>query len=134
MTPTQPDILTCGVCQKPFALGDIIKFIQHKMAACNKENYLAPFGDGDAVRHHDGSDSDDQNGVERAGDGLPLGVVNARRPSISAPINSKKVRPQRQGPRRPPRRPPCRDAPAIRRRGMRKTRNTFCFRLWRVNI
>lgn len=83
VTPSQPDILTCGVCQKPFALGDIIKFIQHKMAACNKENYLAPFGDGDAVRHHDGSESDDQNG-------LPLGVVNARRPSISAPINSKK--------------------------------------------
>ena len=92
---SQPDILTCGVCQKPFALGDIMKFIQHKVAACNKENYLAPFGDGDAARHNDGSDSDDQNGGGDRGDGalpVPLGVVNARRPSISAPINSKKVR------------------------------------------
>lgn len=85
---TQPDILTCGVCQKPFALGDIMKFIQHKVVACNKENYASPFSDADAARHHDGSDSDDQNGV---GLPLPLGVVNARRPSISAPISSKKV-------------------------------------------
>ncbi|KAE8741520.1 hypothetical protein FOCC_FOCC012948 [Frankliniella occidentalis] len=77
--------MTCGVCQKPFALGDIMKFIQHKVASCNKENYLAAFGDSDAARHHDGSDSDDQKEGT-----LPLGVVNSRRPSISAPISSKK--------------------------------------------
>lgn len=33
------DILTCGSCQKTFALGDIVKFIQHKVLQCNKENY-----------------------------------------------------------------------------------------------
>lgn len=33
------DTLTCGVCQKDFALADIVKFIQHKVLTCNKENY-----------------------------------------------------------------------------------------------
>jgi len=93
LTPPQhPDILTCGVCQKPFALGDIMKFIQHKVAACNKENYLSSAGE-DLRHHQDGSDSDDPQGI-CGGQGslhLPLGVVNTRRPSISAPISSKKV-------------------------------------------
>jgi hypothetical protein len=31
--------LTCGVCRKDFALADIVKFIQHKVLTCNKENY-----------------------------------------------------------------------------------------------
>ncbi|XP_067638138.1 B-cell lymphoma/leukemia 11A isoform X2 [Eurosta solidaginis] len=33
------DMLTCGSCQKTFALSDIVKFIQHKVLQCNKENY-----------------------------------------------------------------------------------------------
>ena len=33
------DTLTCGVCKKEFALADIVKFIQHKVLTCNKENY-----------------------------------------------------------------------------------------------
>merc|ERR1712223_1493051 len=33
------DTLTCGVCRKDFALADIVKFIQHKVLTCNKENY-----------------------------------------------------------------------------------------------
>uniref|UniRef100_A0A182Y6K0 BCL-11A-like CCHC zinc finger domain-containing protein n=1 Tax=Anopheles stephensi TaxID=30069 RepID=A0A182Y6K0_ANOST len=33
------DILTCGSCQKTFALSDIVRFIQHKVLQCNKENY-----------------------------------------------------------------------------------------------
>lgn len=33
------DILTCGTCQKSFALAEIVKFIQHKITQCNKENY-----------------------------------------------------------------------------------------------
>lgn len=33
------DMLTCGSCQKTFALADIVKFIQHKVLQCNKENY-----------------------------------------------------------------------------------------------
>ena len=35
------DTLTCGVCRKEFALADIVKFIQHKVRTCNKENYTA---------------------------------------------------------------------------------------------
>ena len=35
------DTLTCGVCRKEFALADIVKFIQHKVLTCNKENYTA---------------------------------------------------------------------------------------------
>ena len=35
------DTLTCGVCRKEFALADIVKFIQHKVLTCNKENYNA---------------------------------------------------------------------------------------------
>ena len=36
---TVQDILTCGSCQKQFALSDIVKFIQHKVVQCNKENF-----------------------------------------------------------------------------------------------
>lgn len=69
------DMLTCGVCQKPFMLADIVKFIQHKVLACNKENYSC--GEGNII---DSADSDDGSG------GISLGVVNTRRPSISAPM------------------------------------------------
>ncbi|GLV31229.1 uncharacterized protein CBL_10961 [Carabus blaptoides fortunei] len=74
------DILTCGSCQKPFALSDIVRFIQHKIVSCNKENFASghcfPTSDRDR-------DADDGT--------LPLSVVNTRRPSISAPINTKKA-------------------------------------------
>lgn len=40
------DILTCGSCQKTFALADIVKFIQHKVLQCNKENYGQCFPQG----------------------------------------------------------------------------------------
>jgi hypothetical protein len=46
----QQDVLTCGFCQKNFLLSDIVKFIQHKVLACNKENYNY---------HCDPHDSDD---------------------------------------------------------------------------
>jgi len=90
------DILTCGVCQKPFALADIVKFIQHKVLACNKENYSLGFSGGD---HRDANNTDSDDGDGGGGGGgsgsaslpVPLGVVNTRRPSISAPINSKKA-------------------------------------------
>ncbi|KAJ9576371.1 hypothetical protein L9F63_006770, partial [Diploptera punctata] len=85
------DILTCGVCQKPFALADIVKFIQHKVLACNKENYSLGFSSGD---HRDANNTDSDDGDGSGGGGsssVPLGVVNTRRPSISAPINSKKA-------------------------------------------
>ncbi|KAL1138580.1 hypothetical protein AAG570_008643 [Ranatra chinensis] len=76
--PAHQDVLTCGVCQKPFALADIVKFIQHKVLACNKENYLGCHEGGRNNNNNiDSGDSDDG-----------LGVVSSRRPSISAPIKS----------------------------------------------
>uniref|UniRef100_A0A0K8T9X5 C2H2-type domain-containing protein n=1 Tax=Lygus hesperus TaxID=30085 RepID=A0A0K8T9X5_LYGHE len=72
MQQQHSDVLTCGACQKPFALGDIVKFIQHKVLACNKENYSCdPTGP-----LLESGDSDDGG----------VGVVNSRRPSISAPM------------------------------------------------
>ncbi|XP_059222554.1 B-cell lymphoma/leukemia 11A [Stomoxys calcitrans] len=71
------DILTCGACQKAFALSDIVKFIQHKVLQCNKENY------GQCTNQGPSNDRIDPE------DGRPLGVVN-RRPSTSAPISTRK--------------------------------------------
>ncbi|CAL1261035.1 unnamed protein product [Larinioides sclopetarius] len=39
------DILTCGVCRKDFPLADIVRFIQHKVQLCNKENCLNIYDD-----------------------------------------------------------------------------------------
>ncbi|ETN58070.1 hypothetical protein AND_010352 [Anopheles darlingi] len=33
------DILTCGSCQRTFALSNIVRFIQHKVLQCNKDTY-----------------------------------------------------------------------------------------------
>ncbi|XP_067011883.2 B-cell lymphoma/leukemia 11A isoform X2 [Anabrus simplex] len=87
--PVPQDLLTCGVCQKPFALADIVKFIQHKVLACNKENYSLGFS-GTDHRDANNTDSDDAGGGSSS-TSVPLGVVNSRRPSISAPITTKKV-------------------------------------------
>lgn len=35
------DVLTCGSCQRPFALSDIVRFIQHKVLTCHKEPYAS---------------------------------------------------------------------------------------------
>ena len=63
-----------------FLLGDIVKFIQHKVKRCNKENRepLAPQDDG----YHDQDGEDATVGENKA-------VINVRTPSISAPINRK---------------------------------------------
>ncbi|KAK5643663.1 hypothetical protein RI129_007508 [Pyrocoelia pectoralis] len=74
------DILTCGVCQKPFALSDIVRFIQHKVVSCNKENFSTGHCFQGADRERDSDDG-----------GLPLSTINTRRPSISAPISGKKA-------------------------------------------
>ncbi|XP_024085005.1 B-cell lymphoma/leukemia 11A isoform X2 [Cimex lectularius] len=73
MQQQHSDVLTCGACQKAFALGDIVKFIQHKVLACNKENYSC---EPPAGNNPESGDSDDGG----------VGVVNSRRPSISAPM------------------------------------------------
>ncbi|XP_022242404.1 B-cell lymphoma/leukemia 11A-like [Limulus polyphemus] len=65
------DVLTCGVCQEDFALSDIVKFIQHKVHNCNKEN-CAYYngGDIDGLRKNDDSSN----------------AFQLRQPTISATI------------------------------------------------
>lgn len=75
--PSTQDILTCGSCQKHFALSEIVRFIQHKIQQCNKENYGQCMTQG-PLNDRDGGD-----------DGRPLSLSN-RRPSISAPIANRK--------------------------------------------
>ncbi|KAF4532167.1 hypothetical protein B566_EDAN002229 [Ephemera danica] len=79
------DILTCGACQKPFALADICKFIQHKVLSCNKENYSLGY----QASEHDPNTDSEGDGGGGGGSMQPLSV-NSRRPSISAPISGKK--------------------------------------------
>ncbi|KAH6926042.1 hypothetical protein HPB50_013087 [Hyalomma asiaticum] len=61
----QQDFLTCGVCQKEFALSDIVRFIQHKVHSCNKENCLL----------FDGSPGEDDFDADRPD--LPVGSAAA---------------------------------------------------------
>ncbi|XP_030759019.1 B-cell lymphoma/leukemia 11B isoform X3 [Sitophilus oryzae] len=77
LSDSHQDILTCGICQKHFALSDIVRFIQHKIQTCNKENFGQCYINPERER-----DNDDGS--------LPLSSINSRRPSISAPISSKK--------------------------------------------
>lgn len=72
------DTLTCGSCQKVFVLSEIVKFIQHKVHSCNKEN-------SNYIIVEDGSKADfddDEN--------PPTGPLVSRVPSISAPICNRK--------------------------------------------
>ncbi|XP_013773270.1 B-cell lymphoma/leukemia 11A-like [Limulus polyphemus] len=66
------DILTCGVCQKDFALSDILKFIQHKVRSCNKENCLL---------------YDERNDISGEENEEDTTAMPTRRSSISAPIS-----------------------------------------------
>uniref|UniRef100_A0A336LNI0 CSON005640 protein n=1 Tax=Culicoides sonorensis TaxID=179676 RepID=A0A336LNI0_CULSO len=74
---TMQDILICGSCQTKFTLADIVKFIQHKVLHCNKENYGHCYQQGEST---DRGPNDDQS----------IGLQNIRKTSISAPISSKK--------------------------------------------
>ena len=49
------DTLTCGVCQKDFALADIVKFIQHKVLTCNKENHPCKSKSSSSATNENGS-------------------------------------------------------------------------------
>lgn len=53
------DTLTCGVCSKDFALADIVKFIQHKVLTCNKENYCKKSGTATENGKENGDTDDD---------------------------------------------------------------------------
>lgn len=95
-TTTTHDILTCGSCQKTFSLSDIVKFIQHKVLQCNKENYGQCFTQGKLKRlihslidAYNGGKLSGTSGDRDSDDGRPLSLANSRRPSISAPISRK---------------------------------------------
>lgn len=81
-----PDSLTCGVCRKEFPLAEIVRFIQHKVHSCNKENYRLSGQSGGRPSRGEG----DAVSVESNG---PAGAqsVCSRLPSISAPINARKL-------------------------------------------
>lgn len=70
------DTLTCGSCQKVFVLSEIVKFIQHKVHSCNKEN-------SNFILLEDGGHDHEE------GPAAPLQRVGAA-PSISAPICNRK--------------------------------------------
>lgn len=78
-----PDSLTCGVCRKEFPLAEIVRFIQHKVHACNKENYRLAGQSGGRPGRDDAVSAEAANG--------PAPSVCSRRPSISAPINARKL-------------------------------------------
>jgi B-cell lymphoma/leukemia 11A len=93
---TANDILTCGTCQKTFALAEIVKFIQHKVLQCNKENYGQCFTQGklkqmilSLIEAYNGGTLSGTSGDRDSDDGRPLSLANSRRPSISAPISRK---------------------------------------------
>jgi hypothetical protein len=90
-----PDSLTCGVCRKEFPLGEIVRFIQHKVLSCNKENYRVMCAR--SGRGGGGPDGDDLplqidgGGSSGSTASVATGSVCLRRPSISAPINSRRL-------------------------------------------
>ncbi|GBP43454.1 hypothetical protein EVAR_16028_1 [Eumeta japonica] len=68
------DTLTCGACRRAFALADIVRFIQHKVSACDKD-----------LAYHThcysaGPNSDPEDGP-RPGQ-VSSGGTGARRPSL----------------------------------------------------
>ncbi len=80
----EQDFITCGDCQHEFKLCDIVKFIQHKVNGCNKEN-VDPFNE-----HNDSGAPEPPEALAIAGDGPSSSsgssLISNRRTSISAPI------------------------------------------------
>ena len=66
------------MCRKEFPLAEIVRFIQHKIHSCNKENYRLAGQSGGRPGRDDPVESSSTS-------------VCTRRPSISAPINAKKL-------------------------------------------
>ncbi|XP_058115854.1 B-cell lymphoma/leukemia 11A [Anopheles ziemanni] len=76
------DILTCGSCQKTFALSDIVRFIQHKVLQCNKENYGQCFTQGSSGGAD--RDSDDGRRLMLANTSGGLATRRASMPNVSS--------------------------------------------------
>jgi hypothetical protein len=73
-----------------------VKFIQHKVLQCNKENYGQCFTQGklkqmilSLIEAYNGGPLSGTTGDRDSDDGRPLSLSNSRRPSISAPISRK---------------------------------------------
>jgi hypothetical protein len=82
------DTLTCGVCRKEFALADIVKFIQHKVLTCNKENYRCTAENGGDSTASGESDVDATTGPGTGANSTPISRTTTpqhqpRRHSIS---------------------------------------------------
>ena len=82
------DTLTCGVCRKEFALADIVKFIQHKVLTCNKENYRCATENGGDSTASGESDVDATTGPGTGANSTPISRTTTpqqqpRRHSIS---------------------------------------------------
>ena len=76
--------MTCGKCQREFALYDINKFIQHKVSRCNKENVQPTSCDDDVTKRRADDTDDDSDDVtatsKRGGGGVKLGHNHVDRP------------------------------------------------------
>uniref|UniRef100_A0A182UDF3 BCL-11A-like CCHC zinc finger domain-containing protein n=1 Tax=Anopheles melas TaxID=34690 RepID=A0A182UDF3_9DIPT len=77
---TTQDILTCGSCQKTFALSDIVRFIQHKVFQCNKENYGQCFTQAGGGTDRD---SDDGRRLLLTGNTSSIATRRASMPNVS---------------------------------------------------
>lgn len=88
------DILVCGVCQREFALADILKFISHKVNSCsNKENCrINSFNNGDDDL--DGTiEDEDETATAIAEDGDIVDTVDTNESDSSPVINLRKQTP-----------------------------------------
>lgn len=73
------DMLTCGACKRVFALADIVRFIQHKVAACDKDtsSFAHCYATGGS------SDRDPDEGARPAVPARRPSLLGARRPPSS---------------------------------------------------
>ncbi len=85
----EQDYLTCGDCQRDFLLSDILKFIQHKINRCNKEN-VDPFDE-----NYFEDEEEQQESMSS--------VITSHRTSISAPITQRKGTPELRSDKTSPR-------------------------------
>jgi len=58
------DTLTCGACQKDFALADIVRFIHHKVLTCNKENHPCKSKSASAAANESDGESNNNNSAD----------------------------------------------------------------------
>ena len=82
------DTLTCGVCRKDFALADIVKFIQHKVLTCNKENYQCGRSSENGAAGGDNTPAAASAGVQADPRESLISNVNASSGTTTSPTSS----------------------------------------------